>query len=243
MLKSIFLFANQFKILQECKNFFMDFILLGICVLSFLRGFFKGFVSMIFSLVGVFVAIFIAWQLCDWVQPVFQNMFGNALQNTISQILNGAISGQFSDIAQLQLAVSQSKYAFLFNILLFKLLGNLTIEGQMSAGQVLAPTLTTLIVKMISFSLLFFGCYVLLKLVFMIINIFVKKCGMKMGNRLLGGGIGLLKGVLIFGVIYFILTAFANLLLNEALLNFVQKGVVSNWLYDNLITKIVDFIY
>ena len=221
----------------------MDWVLLGFAVLFFVRGFFRGFVSMLFSLLGVVVAIFVAWQLVPIVQPLSQNWIGSSLQRTLEKMLDGAVAGQFSSIAQLQVAVSQSKYALLFNVLLFKVLGNLSIDGSMTAGQILAPTLCALVVKLVTFSLLFVGIYVLLKFVFVFINHFVKKCGLGTGNRILGGAVGLIKGLAMFGVFYFVLTSLANLLLNEALLRFVQSGNISNWLYNTLIVKFLDLIY
>lgn len=198
---------------------------------------------MLFSLIGVFAVVAVAWSLCGVLVPVIDAGLGQSLSNTLTQILNGAIPGQFSDLASLQTAIGASKYALLFNLLIFRVLGELTIDGQMSAGQILAPTISALLVKVISFVILFVGLYVALKLVFWILNKIIKKCGMSVGNRFLGGAVGLVKGLIVFGVLYFVLSTLANLLLNETLLTFVQSGKVSKFLYENLIIKILDLIY
>lgn len=198
---------------------------------------------MIFSFASIFVVVFVSWKLCDFFLPTFQTWLEAGLSNTLIKILNEAIPGNFSNIADLQTAVSQSNYAILFNIVLFKILGNLSIDGEMTAGQILSPTLTTLLIKVITFIVIFVVLYISIKLVCSILNKMIKKCGLTFGNRIFGGLIGLAKGMIIFLILYFLLNALSNFLLNETLSNFVQNGVVSKWLYENLTEKIIDLFY
>lgn len=221
----------------------MDWVLLAVVGLFGLKGFFKGFLSMFFSLVGTFVIVVLSYGLCAQFEPIVDKWIGQGILNTLKVVLDGAISGQFSDVSSLQVAISSSKYALLFHFLLYKVLGNLTIDGTMSAGQILAPTITAILVKVIAFTLLFVVMYVILRLVVFFLNKIIKKCGMKTGNRIFGGVLGVAKGLVMFGVIYFVLSTLANLLMNETLLTFVQNGVVSKFLYDQLILKMLNLIY
>ena len=225
------------------KNLGMDWVLLAISALYFLRGFWKGFVSMLFSLVGTFVVVAISWSVCGMLVPVVDGWLGQSLSNTLTQILNGAIPGEFSDLSSLQAALGNSKYALLFNVLLSKVIGSLTIDGIMSAGQILSPTITTLLVKVLAFVLVFVILFFAVRFLAWVLNKIIKKCGLSLGNRVLGGAIGLVKGLVVFAVLYFAISTLANFLLNETLLSFVQSGVVSKFLYESLIIKILNLIY
>ncbi len=198
---------------------------------------------MIFSFASTLVIILISWKLCDLFLPTFQQFLYNGLSNTITQILNGAIPGTFSNLADLQTALSQSEYALLFNLLLLKVIDNLTIDGEMTAGQILSPTITNLLLKVITFITIFVILFVFTKLVCSILNKTIKKCGLTFYNRIFGGILGVFKGLVIFIIFYVIINALSNFLLNETLSNFVQSGVVSKWLYENLTEKIIDMFY
>lgn len=225
------------------KNLFMDFLLFGILAFYFVRGCFKGFVGMLFSLLGTFVAVCVAYFVCGSLGASVEKFLGASINASLTQILNGAVPGTFTELSALQAAVSQSKYAMIFNLILSRVIGNLTINGQMSAGQILAPTLTNLIVKVLTFAVVFVCVFILLKIVAKIINKLLKRLGMGFGNRILGGVLGAVKGLVLFGILFFVLSSAANLFLSAPLLKFVQSGAVSNWLYSNVIKLMFNLIY
>ena len=221
----------------------MDFVLLGISAFYFVRGCLKGFLSMLFSLAGVFFVAVLAWKLTETVLPFVQSFAGGTVFNTLRSLIDGIVPGEFDCIADFQTAVSSSRIGFLFNLFLAQLFANLTFDGTLTAGQILAPTLSVIVLKVLTFILLFLILEILLKLVRFFLNKIIKKCGLSMGNRILGGLLGLAKGLIIFGIFYVVMTIAANVLLNEGLLEFVRGGAVSNFLYENFISKIIGIFY
>jgi len=220
----------------------MDWILLGICIVFFAYGFYKGFVSMLFSFIGMFFVVVLAWKLSDVAIPFLQNLVGEKIFLFVKNLLDDEIAGSFSNLGDLQTAVANSKLS-LFGVFLFKLLGDLSFDGQMSAGQILAPSITEILFRVFSFVLLFIILYIVIKFFQLLLNKIIKKMGLGFSNRVLGGVLGLLKGLVLFAVIFFILSSLANLFLSETLLSFVNNGVVSKMLYDNFILKIVELFY
>lgn len=227
------------------KNSFMDFILLGILIFYFGKGFIRGFISTLFSLIGTFAIFVVAWKFCPYLGDVLQGVGGlnEFLTNTLSQTLNGMFSGTFSNMQELQTAIMQTKYGALFSVLLKLLSSNISFEGELTAGQILSPTLSTIIFNVVAFMTIFIGLMIVLKLLRFFLNKIVKLCGFSVGNKFLGGVLGLIKGLIVFSVFYLGIVAVANFTLNEGLLSFIKNGSVSNFLYENVIIKIINFFY
>ncbi|MBP3431957.1 MAG: CvpA family protein [Clostridia bacterium] len=220
----------------------MDYILLAFVVLFFLRGCIKGAVSMLFSLAGVAAIAIISWKLSELLLPYVQEMCGESVFDFLKNAFDEKIVGNFADVEQLKNTVAASEYN-LFGVLLIRLLGDLSFEGELTAGQILAPSISKLLLKVATFIVAYVVLYLFLKILQKIINKIIKKCGLSVGDRMLGGMLGLIKGVFLFGVVYFAIASLANLLLNEALLNFVQNGQISKFVYDNFIAKIIEVFY
>ena len=221
----------------------MDFVLLAILAFYFVRGCLKGFVSMLFSLVGAFFVAIISWKLTQFFLPSAQNFAGGAVFDTLRNLFDGILPGTFSNLEEFQAALSISKVGVLFSLFATRLLGNITFDGSLTAGQILAPTLSKILISLFTFLLIFLLLEIFLKFLRAFLNKIIKKCGLSMGNRILGGIVGLLKGALVFGIVFAALSISANVLLNEGLLQFVKSGTVSNFLYTNLLTKILNLIY
>ncbi len=221
----------------------MDFVLLGICALYFVRGCWKGFLSMLFSLAGIFVVGFLAYELTQVLTPLVNNFAKDTVCESISNIANGIWPGTFSNMEDFQAAVSASKFGVLFSVLFSKIIPNITFDGGLTAGQILAPTLCVVLLKVLTFVALFILLEIVLKLLRFLLNKLIKKCGLSVGNRILGGLLGLVKGLAVFAIIYFVLTVSANVFLNEGFLQFVQSGQISNFIYQNVIVKIIETIY
>lgn len=220
----------------------MDYILLALCSWCGLRGFFKGLLTMAFSMVGIIFVGIVAWQVKDYFAVILNKIGGDIVFNFLKNKIDLSVAGTFSDISQLKDAVANSNFN-IFGIFLFKLLTDLTVDGEMTAGQILAPSITNLLIKILAFVLVFVVLYLFLKILKLVLSKIIKKCGLSFADRILGLLFGLIKGSLLFGVLYLVLTSFANLTLNEGLLNFVQKGVVSSYVYNHFISKIIAFFY
>lgn len=174
--------------------------------------------------------------------PYVQEMCGESVFDFLKNAFDEKIVGNFADVEQLKNTVAASEYN-LFGVLLIRLLGDLSFEGELTAGQILAPSISKLLLKVATFIVAYVVLYLFLKILQKIINKIIKKCGLSVGDRMLGGMLGLIKGVFLFGVVYFAIASLANLLLNEALLNFVQNGQISKFVYDNFIAKIIEVFY
>lgn len=221
----------------------MDIVLFAILAFYFARGCWKGFLSMIFSFVGVFFVTIISWKLAESFLPTIENFVGEGIFATMKSFIDGILPGNFSSLDEFQLALSNSRIGMIFGLFVTKLLGNITFDGTLSAGQILAPTLTTLVLTGITFLLIFIFLQVLLKFLRFLLNKIIKKCGLSPGNRILGGIVGLFKGLFVFGIVFVLISISANVLLNEWLLQFLKSGPISNFLYENLLTKLLNLIY
>ena len=221
----------------------MDFVLFAVLAYYFLRGCLKGFLSMLFSLVGVFFVAIISWKLSEVFLPTVQSFAGGAIFDAVRNLLDGIFPGNFANLAEFQASLSLSSIGALFSVFMGKLLENITFDGSLSAGQILAPTLSKILISVLTFLLIFLILEILLKILRFFLNKIIKSCGLSMGNRILGGVVGLLKGALVFGLVFALFSILANVLMNEGLLEFVKSGEVSNFLYENFLVKFLNLIY
>ena len=221
----------------------MDFVLLLILAFYFVRGCLKGFVSTLFSLVGTFVVALISLQLMHQFLPIAESYCGDFVKETLGGLFDGLVKGNFANIDDLEIALSATKFGTLFSFFISKLIGNISFDGTLTAGQILAPTISTILIKVVLFLIIFVVFEILLKILRLFLNKIIKKCGFSVGNRILGGVLGLLKGIFVFGIVFFSLSMLSNIILSEGLLQFVRSGQISNLLYENLLSKIVGLFY
>lgn len=218
----------------------MDYILLAICLFYFLKGYFKGLIGMLFSIVGTFGILVISFQLSKMLLPQAEGIFGENLTVALSNFFDKIIGGEFSSVDELAGQLANSKILSFF---ISKILGDVTFDGTLSAGQILAPSASVIVLKVCTFVVIFVGLYLILKILRIFTSKLIKKCGLSFQNRIFGGFVGLLKGLVIFGVVFFVLSALSDLLLSEGLSNFVNGGAVSGFIYNNIITKMLTLFY
>lgn len=220
----------------------MDYILLALCVYLGIKGCIKGLVSMLFAMFGVVVTVIAAWMLTKFAMPYVSSVAGNMFTGLIEDRLNSLVPGEFSNMTDLLQAVGNSKLS-MFGALLFRLCGDITFEGSLTIGQIFAPSISNLLIKIIVFIAIFIILYLLTKILRFFINKIIKKCGLSVGNRMLGAALGILKGLILFGILYFVLVSLANLFLLEGLLKFIEDGAFSKFIYNNFIIKIFQLFY
>ncbi len=205
--------------------------------LYFLKGIFKGAVSMVLSLLSVFVVSALAWDLVDVVLPFVSSIVEEPLMKLFSNLLNEFVPGQFSNLAEFESSLN------VLNISMFsiieQLLGNLSFDGNLTAGQILAPSMSSFATKVITFLLLFFIISLVVKMIKLFVNKLIKLCGFSFSNRLIGGTLGIVKGLAIFLLMYFVLNVLSNLLLIESLNKFIQSGNVSKVIYDFIVGVLI----
>lgn len=220
----------------------MDWILFAVCGFYFIRGYLKGFVSMLFSLFGVIAVVFISIKLTDMFYSNVYEMIGDGIEETIKSGFDSAIAGTFSDIEMLKNAISDSNFKTFLFFLNF-LVKDISFEGSLSAGQILAPSISVLITKIITFVVVFLVLMLVLKLFKVVFSKLTNFCGLGVGNKLAGGLVGLIKGIFVFGTVYVTLSLLSNFMLNDSLLNFVKSGAISNYIYEHCIKIIINTFY
>ena len=221
----------------------MDWTLFAFCGFYFIKGYFKGFISMVFSLVGTFAMFVIAWKLTAFFSSYPQSWFGDGIYGMLKSGIDEIVSGEFTSMEDFRTALMQTRYGSLFGLFLTNLIGDVSFDGSLTAGQILAPSLSELLIKVVTFLIVFLILMILFKILKFLLNKTIKMLGFQSGNKILGGLVGAIKGLILFGIVYVVLVAISNFTLNEGLLSFVQRGAVSQFLYDNLIIKIINLFY
>lgn len=198
---------------------------------------------MVFSLVGTFAMFVIAWKLTAFFSSYAQSWFGDGIYGMLKSGIDEIVSGEFTSMEDFRTALMQTSYGSLFGLFLTNLIGDVSFDGSLTAGQILAPSLSELLIKVVAFLIVFLILMFLFKILKFLLNKTIKMLGFQSGNKILGGLVGAIKGLILFGIIYVVLVAISNFTLNEGLLSFVQSGAVSQFLYDNLIIKIINLFY
>lgn len=209
-------------------------------VLSFysLKGYLKGAVKMFLSIVGTTFIIFLAYFLAKDLMVNFENgMIFDFFNNFYVNLFNKLVPGEFSSIDELV-----NSLGGVFSVLSI-ILEDISFDGVLSCGHIVGPTLARLTINILLFLILFFLLHFLIKIFSLLINKMINFAGLSFANRMLGLVLGLLKGTVVFAIIFLCLSTLASLNLSEGLTNFVQSGFFSNFIYENYITKIFSFIY
>lgn len=209
-------------------------------VLSFysLKGYLKGAVKMFLSIVGTTFIIFLAYFLAKDLMVNFENgIIFDFFNNFYVNLFNKLVPGEFSSIDELV-----NSLGGVFSVLSI-ILEDISFDGVLSCGHIVGPTLARLTINILLFLILFFLLHFLIKIFSLLINKMINFAGLSFANRMLGLVLGLLKGTVVFAIIFLCLSTLASLNLSEGLTNFVQSGFFSNFIYENYITKIFSFIY
>lgn len=219
----------------------MDYALFAIVGFFLIRGFFKGSVSMFFSLFGIVTVALLSWKIGDFIFPRLEGLFRQDIEMYLKGLIDDKIPGIFSEVFELKNAVSAN--LGVFGLFIFKLLGDITFEGSLTAGQILAPSISGILLKVIVTIVIFIILEIIKNILKKFFNKFIISNDLSWLNRFLGAFFGLLKGFVVFGVFYIATISLANTLLNEKLLDFVQQGYISKLVYENFIVELINFFY
>lgn len=223
-----------------CKNFIMDFVLLAFVILFFLKGFCKGLANIIFSLLSTVFIFSISIKFCQQLGQILQNANLFDFEGVVSKVLNSISTQTFSSVDEVSEALNSN---VILSVFLKKLLSNITFDGEMTLAQIFAPTLNALIFKILAFVLIYFVSVVIFKFFGVILSKMLKKLNLGVSNKLWGGVVGLLKGMIVFSIVYAVVLNIGNILLNENIIAFCNQGVISKFLYNNFTEKIFSLFY
>ncbi len=220
----------------------MDYLFLTILGLYGVKGFLKGFVRMLLSLFSVVIVAILAYMIVLKLSNG-QILFGiyDYFNSIFKDIFNNLIPGQFSNIDDLIVAIGSSNV--IITPIIKLVLKGVYMDGNMTAGEILAPNLAMLVYKIILFVIVFLLLSVIVKLLNLVVNLIIKKTGLSLANRTVGLILGLLKGIIISSILYLILSTLASLNISEELTNFMNMGAISNYIYQNFVVNIFEFVY
>lgn len=221
----------------------MDFLVIALILANGFVGFYRGAVKMLFSLFRVALLLLLCYYLSE---RLANSLVGGALWQHIYEFLKGifddVLPGEFQNMSEVLYSVGFLSNAVL-RVVLQTVLKNITFEGDMSFGEIVAPSLTLIFLKVVLFILLF----ILLSAVFKLIDFILRKCisfaGFGRINRLAGFFLGLLKGFVISMLVFVVLTALSSLNISEGLTSFVESGLVSSYLYNHYFLNIFNLFY
>ncbi len=198
---------------------------------------------MLFSLFRVALLLLLCYYLSE---QLANSLVGGALWQHVYEFLKGifddVLPGEFQNMSEVLFSVGFLSNAVL-RVVLQTVLKNITFEGDMSFGEIVAPSLTLIFLKVVLFILLF----ILLSAIFKLIDFILRKCisfaGFGRIDRLAGFFLGLLKGFVISMLVFVVLTALSSLNISERLTSFVESGLVSSYLYNHYFLNIFNLFY
>ena len=221
----------------------MDFLVIALILVNGFVGFYRGAVKMLFLLFRVALLLLLCYYLSE---QLANSLVGGALWQHIYEFLKGifddVLPGEFQNMSEVLYSVGFLSNAVL-RVVLQTVLKNITFEGNISFGEIVAPSLTLIFLKVVLFILLF----ILLSAIFKLIDFILRKCisfaGFGRINRLAGFFLGLLKGFVISMLVFVVLTALSSLNISERLTSFVESGLVSSYLYNHYFLNIFNLFY
>lgn len=225
------------------KNLLVDILAIVLILIYASVGFYKGALRMLFSIFRLTLLLILSYYLAG---VLCENLVGSSLYlhlaDIIENLCDNLVPGEFSSMSEVLEGVGLLSNGVL-RIILEMILKDITFDGVMSFGELVAPSITKIVLKVILFIIIFFVFSVLFK----IINYFIKKSTKVLGigklNRVAGFLLGGLKGIVVAMVIFIVLSTLASLGLSEGLTNFVENGTLSSYLYNNYFLSIFNLFY
>ena len=223
----------------------MDWVFLSTITIFFVVGAYRGFVSSLFSFVGSWVILLVAYFLCGRFANLLQNtsLFEKTIPTFIEKSINSVISGEFSNVEELKTAAVASEGGRIFIVLIMLFTKNLQIDGQMTAGKILSPSITVALSKIFTFLIIFVALSIFLAFAKRILEKFIKLPSVRVQNRVLGGVLGIVQGLFVFLIFYGVFTGVGGLIFSKKLISISKNGVLSSKLYKFVSKKIVSLFY
>lgn len=225
------------------KNLLVDILAIVLILIYASVGFYKGALRMLFSIFRLTLLLFLSYYLAG---VLCENLVGSSLYlhlaDIIENLCDNLVPGEFSSMSEVLEGVGLLSNGVL-RLILEMLLKNITFSGTVTFGELVAPSLAGVILKVILFTLIF----LLLAIMFKFVGYLLKKATalskLSKLNRVAGFLLGGLKGFVIAMVVFVVLSTFASLGLSEGLTNFVENGTLSSYLYDNYFLSIFNLFY
>lgn len=222
----------------------MDLIFIGLIVLFALLGFLKGGIKSLISFLLTIISLCLAYLLMDNLSKIiFEIDFVRTdIVGYISDKI-GSVSTYFtvevSSIEELETLISSSDLNVLYKFVFKLLLANFTLQGTTTVANILSLYITRIVIMIISFVSLFILFMLFSRLIERLVDKYFLKGKIGLCNRFVGLFVGGVKGILICGVVFFVLSAVSSVYSFSFITNLMENSNITTCLYKNLASDIL----
>lgn len=222
----------------------MDLIFVGLILLFAFLGFLKGGIKSLISFLLTIISLCLAYLLMDNLSKIIFNI--DFVRNDIVSFISnkiGDLSSYFtievSSIEELENLITSSDLNILYKFVFKLLLSNFTLQGTTTVANILSLYIIRIVIMIISFVSLFAIFMLISRLIEKLIDRFLLKGKVGLFNRFVGMFVGGVKGIVICGVIFFVLSAIASVYSFDFITNLMENSGVTTCLYKNLARDIL----
>ena len=219
----------------------LDVIIIAIIASSVVFGVLRGFTITVLRFASFFVSAFLAYIL----YPVVARFLGSGFLNSLSVYAEGSEHIYNADLAgklvsslspdQIDTVVNNSNLPAPFDAALHSNLSGQALASQnvTTLGDYFDVTVANVLLGIISFLLLFLLFRLILSIVINATNYVTRLPVLKQFNSLLGGAIGLVRGVLIVFVVFMIAPLIITFLPGESITQYIDGSLLAPFFYNS----------
>lgn len=228
----------------------VDYVIIGIVGISLLFGFYRGFVTSLLGLLGIFLSMFAAYAIGPTLAAAIcrnETVVQTLIHYTDAASRLGDLDLSGMSVAGLSAGtineiVSRVQLPMPFDSLLRANMVQQVFAsiGSVNVSEYINQTIVTAIVSILSYIVVFIIAYVALSLITRLIGHVFKFPSLKHLDTLLGGLLGIVRGVFIVYVLFALAPILMTVLPIDDLGEWIQSSQLGNALYhSNIVTTIL----
>lgn len=216
----------------------LGIVVAGILLLTAYKGFRRGFIREIVSFFFVFLALAVSWAINPYVNEFF--MENTPVYEKIQESCQSFVESQKKQ--ELTSPGTEEQTGFIEGLELPELLqkglkSNNTAEVYTylavdSFGEYISEALARMIVNGLSFFVFYLLASVILRLGTWVLNLLAGLPVLKSANKLAGGLVGAVKGVLFVWIAFLVMTILCSTSIGKEALALIEKDAFLNVLYE-----------
>ena len=216
----------------------LGIVVAGILLLTAYKGFRRGFIREIVSFFFVFLALAVSWAINPYVNEFF--MENTPVYEKIQESCQSFVESQKKE--ELTSPGTEEQTGFIEGLELPELLqkgleSNNTAEVYTylavdSFGEYISEALARMIVNGLSFFVSYLLASVILRLGTWVLNLLAGLPVLKSANKLAGGLVGAVKGVLFVWIAFLVMTILCSTSIGKEALALIEKDAFLNVLYE-----------
>lgn len=214
----------------------IDIVIYILLLIMIFIGFSKGIIKQVLSTANWLVSLIGAFVL---VKPFSKLMMKTPINDSVNKAITDWIATKGTALAvpydpansneQIADAISQvlKLPKFIASIIAKGI--NISSTADLTLAEVLAPSITSVVITVLSFIALFIILLIVLKIIINLLNLVFDSGVLGLVNKLLGAALGLVKGALIISLIMLLVSVLSGVIpsLNEFLITDLKLGVES----------------